>query len=450
MDALRFAQSGAVTSLSQLGWNGPLYTWLLAAWVRVAGTTEFALRFSSVIPGVLLLPVLLQLGRRLAPPAGGGRRSLGRHHGSTSDGTGLFAVALGACSPYLVWYSQELKMYSLLCLLGAVSTATLLAVLERGGARRWATYVLVTATAPYVHVLGVLLVPAQVLAYLVAWPRRRPRGVPFALAVGLMVLPYVPLAAWQAPLLLSAFRTGHPYYPLPQVLSILSRGWTLGILASAQPLLLVPFALAAVGLVLPPRATAEVRFLLCWLAVPVLLVHLISLRSPIFTDRYLIASLPALLLLLALGLHRAHARSRVVGVAVGTALLAASLYGVHLQSSYSIKTDARGAADIIRRHWQPGDALVMQIPYLRHSLDYYLGQGYTFIEGPYTNDGASAEEVDRYLRSKVEGLERAWLLLSEADMWDQPGLTEAWFLQHGDRQGLWELARVRLYLFRLP
>jgi mannosyltransferase len=288
------------------------------------------------------------------------------------------------------------------------------------------------------------------VGYLAAWPRRRPQALPFALALAVLVLPYLPLAAWQAPLLLSSFQTGHPYYPLGDMLSILARGWNLGILASAHPVLLAPFALAAAGLALRPRLDGSVRFLLCWLSLPILVVHLVSLRSPIFTDRYLIASLPALLLLLALGVGRVWGRSRPVGAALALAVLVVSLYGLRMQGSFSIKTDTRGAADIVRRGWQQGDVLVVQIPYLRYSLDYYLGQGYPLLEGPYTNDGFSPEDVDRYLRAGTREYERAWLMLSEAEMWDQRGLTETWFQEHASQAGLWELARVRLYLFELP
>jgi len=432
VDALRFAQGSAVTSLSQLGWNGPLYTWLLSLWVDLVGISEFALRYSSVLPGVLLLPLMLWLGRRLA-----------------DDRAGLVAAALAATSPYLVWYAQELKMYSLLALLGAASTALLFRALDRGGIRNWAGYVAVTAAMPYIHVLGILMVPAQAVGYLAAWPRTRPRLRAFALSIGVLLLPYVPLAAWQAPLLAQGFQTGHLYYPLTDVLTILARGWTLGIVASATPWLMLPFALALAGLALAPRLDSPARFLLVWLVLPVLLVHLISLRSPIFTDRYLIASLPALILLLSLGVSRVMGRWRSLGAVLLAVLLSVHLYGVHLQSSYAIKTDARGAADIVRQGWQPGDILVLQIPYLRHSMDYYLGSGYPMLDGPFTNYGMTPEEASAYLSAGTRGYRRAWLLLSEAEMWDRRGLTEGWFHANARLVQGWELARVRLLLFDL-
>lgn len=427
VDAIRFAQAGSVTSLRQLGWNGPLYTWLLGLWLDWTGTSEFAARFSSLLAGVALTPVVYRLGAALS-----------------SRRTGLAAAALAAMSAYLTWYSQELKMYSLLALLGAASTTLLLRALQDGGRKRWSGYVLLTATLPYVHVLGVLLIPAHALAYLLAWPRSRPKLRPFALSLAVLVIPYVPLAAWQAPLLLNAFQTGHPYYPLPDMLEILARGWTLGIVASADARLMAPFALALAGLALRPRLDAGARFLIGWLTVPVLLVHLISLRAPVFTDRYLIASLPALLLLAAVGVERVSRRSWGAGLLVLAVTLAVQLHGIRQQASYSIKTDTRSAARIVQQQWQEGDLLLLQIPYLRYSMDYYLGEGYPILEGPFTNYGMSPEEAGRYFSVGTQAHQRVWLVLSEAEMWDHRGLTEAWLRQNAAILEEWELARLRL------
>jgi len=351
-----------------------------------------------------------------------------------------------ATSAYLVWYSQELKMYSLVALMGAGSTALLVQALRWGGARRWTAYVATTALMPYVHVLGVLLIPAHAAGYLLAWPRRRPRMRAFALSLAILLLPYAPLAAWQAPLLLNAFQTGHPYYPLTDMLNIVCRGWTLGIVASADPRLMLPFAFALAGLALTPRLDPPVRFVVGWTVIPFVLVHLISLRSPIFTDRYLIASVTAFLLLSALGIERLGRASRVLAAFLLAAVLAVQLHAVKQQSSYSIKTDTRSVARIAGRRWQNGDVFVLQIPYLSYSMEYYLDGEYPLLEGPYTNHGMSPSEVAQYMELSTRGYDRVWLVLSEAEMWDARGLTEAWLRDSAVVLDEWELARVRLLL----
>jgi mannosyltransferase len=443
VDSIRFAiattvgPAASIRSLTQAGWNGPLYTYMLGLWLRVAGTTEFAGRLSSVLPGVAGVAVCGWLGRALA-----GRR------------TSLVALALAAVSPYLIWYSQELKMYSLLFLLGAASFALLLGALRRSGWGRWAGYVALTAVIPYVHILGVLLIPAQVLAFVVAGRPNQRHWRGWLAATAVLTVPYLPLAAWQAPLLGSAFHTGHPYYPLPAMLSILARGWGLGLIASARPWLLLPYGLAVVMAVALPAWSARRRLalalLLPWIIVPVGLVFLISLRSPVFTDRYLIASLPPLLLLVALGVESLGRHSRPLAALALAALLLVGGYGSWQQARYSIKTNARGAAAIAHAGWQPGDALVLQIPYLRHSMDYYLGPGRTLVDGPYTNAGMKPEDVDLYLRSQLAKQHRVWLVLSEAPMWDSRALTAEWFQGHASQAGEWHLARLDLYLYVLP
>ena len=141
---------------------------------------------------------------------------------------------------------------------------------------------------------------------------------------------------------------------------------------------------------------------------------------------------------------------RGAGLGLLAVLLLIGLYGIALQGTYSVETDVRGAAGIVQSRYEDGDALVLPIPYLRHSMEYYLGQGRAYVDGPYTNSGLSLGEVDLQLREALSQHRRAWLLLSESEMWDQRGLTLQWFRGNAELLGEWELARVRVYLFRLP
>ncbi|MCD6289621.1 MAG: glycosyltransferase family 39 protein, partial [Anaerolineae bacterium] len=74
----------------------PLYYLLLHLWSLAAGDSEFALAFFSVFWGTLLIPITYRLARLLADEA-----------------TGLLAAFLVAISPFNVWYSQEVRMYTM-------------------------------------------------------------------------------------------------------------------------------------------------------------------------------------------------------------------------------------------------------------------------------------------------------------------------------------------------
>ncbi|MFN3928098.1 MAG: glycosyltransferase family 39 protein [Thermoflexus sp.] len=87
VDALRFGRDlsaeveGAFQRRAQAGWealsalltrpgfNGPLYFLGLFQWVRLAGDSEFALRFPSAGFGVLAVALSMALFRRYLPPS---------------------------------------------------------------------------------------------------------------------------------------------------------------------------------------------------------------------------------------------------------------------------------------------------------------------------------------------------------------------------------------------
>ena len=93
--------------------NPPLYFMALSALRAIAGESEYTLRFASVLAGVLLVPLLYVTGRRLF-----------------AERAGLLAALLGAVSPFLVWYSQEARMYTLLAALSLASVYLLLRAID--------------------------------------------------------------------------------------------------------------------------------------------------------------------------------------------------------------------------------------------------------------------------------------------------------------------------------
>ena len=91
----------------------PLYYVLAWIWSRMLGTGETGLRSLSAVLGTLTVPATYAGAQALVS-----RRSA------------LFAAALVAVSPFLVWYSQEARAYALLVLLGALSLVPLRRVMR--------------------------------------------------------------------------------------------------------------------------------------------------------------------------------------------------------------------------------------------------------------------------------------------------------------------------------
>lgn len=141
-----------------------LYYIVAWAWSQIVGYGEFGLRFVSAVAGILTVPVAFQIGRRLS-----------------SRRAGLIAAALTACSPMLIWYSQEARTYSLMVLLSSLGLLAFIGLLEEPRPRRLAIWALISGLALSTHYYMALSVVPE--AVWLAWRYRREGRVWLAIAV---------------------------------------------------------------------------------------------------------------------------------------------------------------------------------------------------------------------------------------------------------------------------
>jgi hypothetical protein len=322
----------------------PLYYYLLWLWVRLAGISEFALRFPSVACGLLTLPLLWRLARRLFGPR-----------------AGWLALLLAVLSPLHVYYAQEARMYTLLTLLGVLSSYMLLVLLDQlrpvsapGSQREWkllaSVYVLTATAALYTHYFAFFLLAAHTI-YVVyrlragARADRRspeptllprmpiePRAVVRRLDRRVLLIPVVILILYLPwlPYLVGRYDLDASYWPgalkIDEVARKLFITFGLGetvkehigiwLAAGYAVILIVGIAVLAAaadaGAPTTHRATGSARgrlvrpaalaFLLAYLLVPVTLVLALAYRTPKFNPRYAMVAWPAFVLLLGGGL----------------------------------------------------------------------------------------------------------------------------------------------------
>ncbi len=236
----------------------PLYYLLLNPWTRVMGASEWALRFPSVVAGVLGLALLYALARRLwlgqlliarglpgvagAPtgPAHGAapRQKLAGSYdtphdpqqadgppgalGSTAANSWVaprvpwLTVFLAAIAPQWVYYSQEARNYTLLTCLGMVCAYLLLRVIGTPRTRRrralWVALVIAALAALYTHYFALFLLAALALFYAVIWwcdrGQRRLRAIEGLLAAAAVVIGYL----FWLPFLLTRFQVDTSYW----------------------------------------------------------------------------------------------------------------------------------------------------------------------------------------------------------------------------------------------
>ena len=441
VDAILFATrdwSALLTMFTRPGENGPLYFILLRPWLTLLGTSEFAARFSSLTFGVLAVPMTYLLGRKLL-----------------SSSAAVWGALLVACSPYLIWYSQESKMYALLVCLSVISVWLLLDALRDNQLGYWIAYIVITSLSFYTHILAVALLPVHILLFVVGgrsfWKRWRPALLSFAC----LTLPYLPLAWWEIPTLLSSFETGHPFYPLEDILQVLFRVFSFGFRNPGLiEIAVVVFVLLA-GTFLYRRNSQTRSVFECYpqttlwlyLLIPVFVVFFISLGMPIFTDRYLIAVAIPFYLLLACGLDALRSRSHLVFGVCLAAILFIGGQSLWIQAHTTIKADFRSAAAYFEQHASPDDLLIVQMPYVHYNFEYYYRQPYHQADGLYTNRGMTPEEAAGQMVSLTAGHNTIWLLKSEAEMWDKRDLVQQWLNANKKMADEAYFERVALYRY---
>jgi len=143
-------------------------TWYIIEWVviHLLGRSEFSLRIVSALAGIALVTAVYRLALAF---------NLDRPRA-------LASAALAAVAPFLVYYSQESRAYSLIFLLTTIAT---IAVLER---RHW--LLIVSATlALYLHNLVIFYIAA--LAWLALYRRADWRMLASFAAIGILWLPWL-------------------------------------------------------------------------------------------------------------------------------------------------------------------------------------------------------------------------------------------------------------------
>ncbi len=442
VDAILFSSwsmPDLLTGLFKVGHNGPLYFLGLSFWRVLVGNSEYAVRYPSVILGVLAVPLGYIVGRKL----GGTRR------------IAILMTLLLATSPYLIWYSQEAKMYTLLTALVLLAIFAWFQALTGRGRRWWVLFAVVTTLTFYTHILAPLMLGVysmMTLLYRTEW-RRQWRG--WLVSMAFLTLPYLPLAWWQAPRFVRGYASGHPFYPLSDEIFLLLGLYSRGLFrfAGILPLIFpVFFLLTAVLWTRTPAAWLSFRARLAaagWLMIPPVAVYLISRRVPVFEDRYLIYIAPAFYLLIAAGIVQIRQHTRFLAGLGLAVMLTINLSGIARQQYQTVKADFRGAAAYLAEQPVLPEHIMIHIPYLQHTFNYYYPLPYTFIEGLWSNGDRPPAEVSAEMARKLAGVDDLWLVTSEEGLWDSRGLVKAWLNENAHLLDEAGFLRVNVYHYRL-
>jgi hypothetical protein len=435
-----------------VGWL-PLHSLVLHCWLGLVGSSPFAARFFSVFLGVALVALLYLVGRALADHT-----------------TGMAAALLGTFSPFLLYYSQEARVYAFWLFFCLISFYALLWALRHPGRRKgWLLYAVTTAAALHSHYFSVFLLPwgVAVLSYDAVRRRRwRPLAVGLAAQAAALVscMPLMGLARASVSDPYGFWRS--PLSPSQVVLDLWYHFASGGNLPfrEAAPAMLALAATAVLGMIAFRRNWGG-ALLASNAAIPVLGMLALSTWRELYVARYVAIAVPGVYLLSARGwswLGRVAGEERVlvrastlvvsVGLVGAIAVPWAEGLGNYYYSPEYARDDFRGAALYVAENERDGDVVVMSGGGISMAfLPYYTGR-LPWVDLPPYGEWLGEAEVVEALNGLLakRGGGRVWLVLSDNGITDPQNLIVAHLWTYGhvvEAKGFAGRTGVRVLLF---
>ena len=388
--------------------NLGLYYLLLHAWIRL-GDGEAAARALSAVAHVATVPVLFFLARRLFD-----RR------------VAVIASTLFAINAFAVAYAQEARPYAVAVLLATLCSLLFVRAVHEPSARRWALYVLSAVLAVYAHLFAAFVLAGHAASlFILNRPDRQVRNASMAYSV---------VAILSAPLLWAVARSGTERISWidPPTIRDVFAVFT-GLAGNGGPLLLLAYSgVCFLALIPAARAWRETgtstrtwryAFLLAWLFVPVLLTLAVSAFKPVLIPRYLIVSLPALMLIAGVGLAGLKGRWALALLAV---LAVFALRALGILYGTDQKEQWRAATAMVLTASRDGDRIVLHTPSVAMPFAYYVlgtpggaDRAPQAVSPPVAWDESLTSVAPKEPLRNLLGLEerppRVWLVLSHED-----------------------------------
>jgi len=389
----------------------PLYHFLLHVWRLFVGDTVPFDRMLSLVLFVSSIPVFYVLGVR-----------------AYDRDTAFFATFLFSISPFMNWYANEIRMYTLFTLLVIINQYFFLRLFrERPQSdHAWAGYALSALFGIYSHYFFFLNLGAQIIFYAI-YRKLFAQGslARFAFCASLVIAAFAPWVLFV--IHIGQFGFQQPLLGKPSFVDFFNAfgQFIFGFhddaintfILSLWPLLVL---LGLFSLRRSAGTKPETVFFLIVVACSAGIAFVASiLVSPIFVSRYLIFLLPSLYLILAnlFSLYPPGMRAIVQTSAICLVLL--SLGAEIWSSATPVKENYREAATYLNAHVTPQDSVIVSAPFTIYPIQYYYKGSVPLATIPQWNQYAygpipafNAAELAQQVNSITAGSQNVYVVLS--------------------------------------
>lgn len=387
----------------------PLYHILLHYWQMIFGNDIFTARMLSLIFFLLTIPSVYVLGKYVF-----------------SRRVGLFAALLVTISPFLNWYGSEARMYSMLAFLTVIHELAFMKLFKEGKPVHWIWFTLTAIAGIYTHYFFAFVLLCDIVFYLLyrkdfASKKTVRKFIVSALLVIASIAPWL----YYVKQLGTASNT-QPHLSEPTSIDLFNTysqfifGFQVDalntIIVSLWPIVVL---LAFFGLQ-RKKTTKETLFFVIAATVPVLAAFAISITiRPFYQSRYLIAALPALLIILS-WLISIYPRLVAYLLRTGLVLLTLGLFTVQVYNPDTpVKEDYAQAVAYLNDHASGRDVIILSAPFTIYPTEYYYKGSAKVATQPIWDrfrQGAvpsfDESKLPDEVKSSTDSYQTAWLMLS--------------------------------------
>ena len=461
--AIRLASLGVV-QIWEDELHPPLYFILLHVWTNFWGISEFSTRFLSLIFGFLAIFMIYKVGKLIY-----------------SKEVGLLSSLLLALSEFHIYYSQEVRMYSLMTLLTLFSFYCFIKLLKVRNRMYLIGYILSSSLLIYTHIFGVFIIIAQniyiVPTFVLSKKVYKLNFKRWILLQTIIIILYTPYIV----VLLSQISPKGLGIAEPSIYSIIQTfftysggGWTVrGIIIGLLFLLLALFALVTIEKVkgsidwkdffksienyrwnIGLSDVNTIYLLLLWLLTPVLLPFIFSKFYSIYKIRATIGASLAFYLLTAKGINNIKFNSvkRIRNIDFDYKCLKLVIIGIIITISlfnvYSIyvrvdKEQWRDAVYYIEKNAETGDLLLFSSGSMQENIFDYYSKRIDLVKRGFHS--TVNEENIKDLEPTVQGYNRVWVIMSHNR--DSKGLIKQTMNQSYNLLDYKVFTGIEIYLF---
>lgn len=382
----------------------PLFFIMIHYWFKLFAYSAFYARLMAAVIGIAGVVSMYFLGKEIK-----------------SKSVGLFAALLCCLNYFHIYYSQESRFYGLLFLLTAVSFTFFLRSLRLKTLGSYVGYVLSTIALLYTQYYGILIFLIQGLLFIVYAILYRPKRRFILTGIGLGALVSVAFSPWLPVLLydnaISSYWIERPKIYFAAVYYYLY--WGKDVLISVLLGVVALFYIRDVARRFKTREIAASEefiliLLVSWIFFSYAIPYIRSLfAAPVLIPRYTIVTLPALFLVMSLGLELLVSKRKLFLVFISLICLSALCNLFIFRNHYfrtSDKAQWREAANVVINNNKGFTTIYSNLEWW-YNFYFYDTRPKLKVTGVYTPSDEPG--IENFLNT-IEGETGFWVLSGES------------------------------------